>query len=151
MHVYIYIYIYKYIYMWIYVYIYIYICIYKYVYMYTHTYIYIRVWLCTCIQQNWRLEKIGNSGLKPVILQYGLSTTYCSTSQQMERERNRDNDYMRNKPSSHSTDWLTAPSCHQHWFPCSSSALWNKYHFFSQFWDQLYGPSRLGLRTKMRL
>jgi len=57
--------------------------------------------------------------------------------------------------------WRTSPprilqiqSLHQiagHSFSCSSSALWNNYHHFTRFWDQLYGPCRMGLCTDVRL
>jgi len=73
-------------------------------------------------RQNWRIDKIGDSGVKQVILKYCWCTTYCSTSHQRERQRSRDNGHMRTQPSSRSTDLLTAPSCHRHSFPCSSSA-----------------------------
>jgi len=45
-------------------------------------------------RRNWRLEKIGDSGTFPFILKYCQPTTYCSTSQQRERYRSRNNDYM---------------------------------------------------------
>ena len=61
------------------------------------------------------------------------------------------NDYMRDHLSSHSADSLTSPSCHGHCFPCSSSAPCNNYRYFPRFWDQLYGPLRLGLGTEVRL
>jgi len=34
---------------------------------------------------NWKLDKIGDSGVKQVILKYGQYTTYCSTSHRRER------------------------------------------------------------------
>ena len=58
---------------------------------------------------------------------------------------------MMNQPSSYSADSLTAPSCQGHSFPRSSSAPCNIYRHSSRFWDQLYGPSRLGLGTEVRL
>jgi len=48
-------------------------------------------------------------------------------------------------------DSLTAPSCCRHSFPCSSAVPCKNYRHFSQFWDQLYSPFRLGLGTKVRL
>jgi len=83
-----------------------------------------------------------DSGTKPVILKYARCTTYCSTSQQRERLRSRNNDCTKNKPSSHSTYSLTAPSCHCHSFSCSSSAPWNNYHhFFHGFGTNCMVPS----------
>jgi len=41
------------------------------------------------------------------------------------------NDYMRNQPSTHSTDPFNSPSSHGHSFPCSSSAPCNKHDHFS--------------------
>ena len=58
--------------------------------------------------KNWRLEKIGDYGVKPVILKYCRCTTYYSTSQQRKTYRSRDNNFMRKKPSSHSTDTLNS-------------------------------------------
>jgi len=58
---------------------------------------------------------------------------------------------MMNKTSSYSADSLTAPYCHGHSFPCSSSAPCNNYQYFLRFWGKLYGPLRLGLGTKARL
>ena len=94
-------------------------------------------------------EKIGCSGTKLVILKYSRYTTYCSTSQQWERQRSRNHDCMMHQPSSHSTDSRTAPRCHGYSFSCSSTAPWNNYHHFPRFWDQLYGPLRLGLSTEV--
>jgi len=36
-------------------------------------------------RQNWRFDKIGDSGIKRVILKYFGFTTYCSTSHWRER------------------------------------------------------------------
>ena len=88
---------------------------------------------------------------KPVTLNFRRCSTYCSTSHRRERKRSRDNEHMKTLPSSHATDSFTAPSCHRHSFPCSSSAPWNNYFHFSRFWDKLYGPFRLGLGTEVRL
>ena len=96
------------------------------------------------------IEKIGDwKKLENLVqnqssLKYCRCTTYCSTSQQRERQRSRNNDCMKIQPSSYS---FTAPSCHCHFSSCSSSTPWNNYHHFSQFWDQLYGLFKLGLST----
>jgi len=50
-----------------------------------------------------------------------------------------------------SADSLTAPSCHGHSFPCSSSAPCNSYRYCLRFWDHLHGPIRLGLCTEVCL
>ena len=39
-------------------------------------------------------NKIGDSGTKPVILKYCRCTIYCSTSQQRERQRSRNDEYL---------------------------------------------------------
>jgi len=58
---------------------------------------------------------------------------------------------MMNQPSSCSVDSLTAPSCRGHSFPCSTSAPCNNYSHFPRFWDQFYGPLRLGIGTEVCL
>ena len=48
-------------------------------------------------------------------------------------------------------DSLTAPRFHVDSFSRSSTAPWNNYRHFPWFWDQLYGPQRLGLSTEVRV
>jgi len=80
-------------------------------------------------RQNWRLDKIGDSGVKQVIWSIvGARPTTAprisGRDNEVGNQSTRDNDYMRTLPSSHSTDSLHAPSWHRHSFPCSSLAPW---------------------------
>ena len=46
---------------------------------------------------------------------------------------------------SHSTESLTAPSCHEHSIQCSSSSPYTNSRHFLRFWDLSYGPLGLGI------
>jgi len=58
---------------------------------------------------------------------------------------------MMNQPSSYSADSLTTPSCHGHFFPCSSSAPCNNCRHFSRFWDLWYVPWDCAMRCTFGL
>jgi len=112
-------------------------------------------------RKNWRLEKIGDSGTKPVILRYCWRC--CSTTAAPPSRNSR-----RDNAAGILIIWWTSPprilqihSVNQFCtttpfhvpisFFLSSSAPWNNYHHFPRFWDQLYGPLQLGLSTEMHL
>jgi len=100
-------------------------------------------------RQNWKLEKNGDSGVKPVMLKCCRCTTYYTAPRNIGRDN----------AAGLMIIWGTSPprilqihSMHQVTTDTPSpSASWNNYHHFSRFWDQLYVFFRLGLSTEVRL
>jgi len=102
----------------------------------------------TSNRKNWRLEQIGDSGTKPVILKYCRCTTYCkhlAIAGEITQQESWLYDELALLSFHRFTHCNKLPRALFFMFLC------NNYRHFPWFWDQLYGPIRLGLSTEVRL
>ena len=112
----------------------------------------LRYWVCQKFSETsrkkWRLEKleilVQNQSFWNIVSEH--LATVGEITQQVKRIV-----WWTNPPFILQIRILTALNCHGHSFSCSSTAPWNNYCHFPWFWNQLYGPLRLGLSTEVRM